>query len=86
MAASSSISTQLSPTTVDLQLAITHFELPYILCFFCYVSKRFWVFTACVPSVCKCVCVCVCLRLGVLAKQAMYLKSVVGHSHQCRQR
>ena len=68
MAAPYSISTQLSPTTVDLQLAITLFELLYILCFFLLCQREvLGIHSLCAKCMQMCVCVhvCVCVRTRV---------------------
>ena len=64
MAAPYSISTQVSSTTVDLQLAITLFELPYILCFFLLSQRE----VLGIRSLCaKCMQMCVCVHVCVCA-------------------
>ena len=63
MAAPYSISTQVSPTTVDLQLAMTLFELPYILCFFLLCQRDvLGIHSLCAKCMQMCVCACMCVR------------------------
>ena len=63
MAAPYSISTQLSLTTIDLQLTITLFELPYILCFFLLCQRDvLGIHSLCAKCMQMCVCACMCVR------------------------